>query len=322
MFAQANRRKLFNRSWSLMVMAVLLSALVIMSVGGCTAKKEAKTFQSAEEAVEAMIDAVSQDDTQELMAIFGSEGEKVISSGDEVADKAGRERFVQAYKEMNKLVRETDTKVTLLVGTEAWPFPIPIVKEGETWRFDTAAGAEELLNRRIGRNELNTIQVCLAYVDAQREYALKDRDGDGKLNYARQVISTEGKKDGLYWEAGEGEAQSPLGPLAAKAAEAGYKARKSGEKPQPYYGYYYKILTAQGENAPGGAYDYVVTGNMIGGFALVAYPAEYGNAGVMSFMVNHEGVVYQKDLGKGTAKKAKKMKLFDPDETWEEVGEQ
>lgn len=322
MFAQANRRKLFNRSWSLMVMTVLLSALVIMSLGGCTPKKAGMTFQSAEEAVEAMIDAVSQGDTQELLAIFGSEGKEVISSGDEVADKAGRERFVQAYEEMNKLVKETDTKVTLLVGTEAWPFPIPIVKEGETWRFDTQEGREELLNRRIGRNELHTIQVCLAYVDAQREYALRDRDGDEKLNYAQQVISTEGKKDGLYWEAEEGEAQSPLGPLAAKAAEAGYKARKSGEKPQPYYGYYYKILKAQGEHAPGGVYDYVVKGNMIGGFALVAYPAEYGSAGVMTFMVNHDGVVYQRDLGKGTAKKAKKMKKFDPDETWKEVEEQ
>jgi hypothetical protein len=305
-----------------MVMAALLSTLVIVSHGGCTAEKAGMAFTSAEEAVEAMMDAVSNDDTKALLAIFGSEGKKVISSGDKVADKAGRERFVQAYQEMNKLVKETDEKATLLVGREEWPFPIPIVKVGETWRFDSVEGKEELFNRRIGRNELNTIQVCLAYVDAQREFALKDRDGDGLMEYAQKFVSTKGKKDGLYWKTEEGEEQSPLGSLAAKATKEGYTSGKSGEEPQPYWGYYYKILKAQGENAPGGAYDYVVNGKMIGGFALVAFPAEYGNAGIMTFMVNHDGVVYQQNLGEDTEKISNKMKQFDPDETWEEVKDQ
>lgn len=322
MFARANRRKLLNRSWGLMVMAVFLSTPVIFSQGVYAGEKDKSTFTSAEEAVEAMIDTVSQEDTQELMAIFGPEAKELISSGDEFADKAGRERFVQAYKEMNKLVKETDEKATLLVGREEWPFPIPIVKVGETWRFDTTEGKKELLNRRIGRNELNTIQVCLSYVDAQREYALKDRDGDGLMEYAQKFVSTKGKKDGLYWKTEEGEEQSPLGSLAAKATKEGYTSGKSGEEPQPYWGYYYKILKAQGENAPGGAYDYVVKGKMIGGFALVAFPAEYGNAGIMTFMVNHGGVVYQQNLGEDTEKISNKMKQFDPDETWKEVKDQ
>jgi hypothetical protein len=181
------------------------------------------------------------------------------------------------------------------------------------------AGKEELLNRRIGRNELNTIQTCLAYVDAQREYAMKDRDSDKLLEYAQKFWSTKGKKDGLYWETKEGEEQSPFGSLAARAIQAGYAPKKPGDKPVPYYGYFYKILKAQGKNAPGGAYDYVIKGKMIGGFALVAYPAEYGASGIMTFVVNHDGVVYQKDLGKETGKVASAMTKFDPDKTWKKV---
>ena len=220
---------------------------------------------------------------------------------------------------MNKLEKETDSKMTLVVGEEEWPFPIPIVKKGESWLFDTKAGKEELLNRRIGRNELNTIQTCLAYVDAQREYAMKDRDGDGLLAYAQKFWSTKGKKDGLYWEAKEGEEQSPLGLGAARAVREGYTPRKPGDKPSPFHGYFYRILKAQGKNAPGGAYDYVVKGKMIGGFALVAYPAEYGASGVMTFIVNHDGVVYEKDLGAETAKIASAMTKFDPDQTWKKA---
>jgi hypothetical protein len=197
-----------------------------------------------------------------------------------------------------------------------------MVKKGETWVFDTKAGNEELLNRRIGRNELNTIQTCLAMVDAQREYAMKDRDSDKLLEYAQKFWSTPGKKDGLYWEAKEGEAQSPLGALAARAVGEGYASRKPGDKPMPYHGYFYRILKAQGKNAPGGAYDYVVKGKMIGGFALVAFPAEYGASGIMTFIVNHDGVVYQKDLGKETGKIAKAMTKFDPDKTWKKAEEQ
>lgn len=300
-------------------LAVVFIAALIVFGSYRKADAQQKTFKSSEEAVKNLIDAVKADDTKELLAIFGSAAKELISSGDEVADKAGRERFVKSYEEMNKLVNESDKKVILHVGNEDWPLPIPLIKKGEKWFFDAKAGKEEILNRRIGRNELNTIQTCLAYVDAQREYALKDWDGDGLFEYAQKFVSTPGKKDGLYWEAKEGEEQSPLGPLVAKAVKAGYTLRKSGEKPKPYQGYFYKILKAQGKNAPGGEYDYMVRGKMIGGFALVAYPAQYGNSGVMIFMVNHDGAVYQKDLGRETEKIASAMKKFNPDNTWKKV---
>jgi len=300
-------------------LAVLFITAFILFGSYQKADAQQKTFKSPEEAVKSLMDAVRVNDTKELLAIFGPAGKELISSGDEVADRTGRERFVKDYEEMNKLVRETDNKMTLVVGKEEWPLPIPIVKKGEAWVYDTMAGKEELLNRRIGRNELYAVRVCLAYVDAQREYALKDHDGDGLLEYAQKFSSTKGKKDGLYWEAKEGEEQSPLGPLAARAVKEGYTGRKPGDNPVPYYGYFYKILKAQGKNAADGAYDYVVKGKMIGGFALVASPAEYGNSGVMTFIVNHDGVVYQKDLGKETEKIAIAMNKFDPDKTWKKV---
>ncbi len=286
---------------------------------GFAADAKQKSFKSPEEAVKALVGAVKGNDTTELLAILGPAGKELIFSGDEVADKAGRDRFVRAYEEMNKLVNESETKVILHVGKEEWPSPLPIVKKGEKWFFDTEAGKEEILNRRIGRNELNAIQVCLAYVDAQREYILEDRDEDKLLEYAQKFRSTEGKKDGLYWEAKEGEPQSPLGPLVVKATREGYTGRKAGGKRNPYHGYYYRILKAQGKNAPGGEYDYVVNGKMIGGFALIAYPAEYGNSGVMTFVVNQEGVVYEKNLGEDTEKIAAAMKKYDPDKTWKKV---
>ena len=295
-------------------------ALALISFGSYQqADAQQKTFKSPEEAVKGLMEAVRASDTKEVLAIFGPTWNEIISSVDKVQDKAAKDRFIKAYDEMNKLEKETDSKVTLVVGKEEWPFPIPIVKVGESWRFDTKAGKEELLNRRIGRNELNTIQACLTYVDAQREYAMKDWDGDGLLAYAQKFGSTKGKKDGLYWKAKEGEEQSPLGPLAARAVSEGYTGRKPGDKPVAYYGYYYRILKAQGKNAPGGAYDYVVKGKMIGGFALVAYPAEYGSSGIMTFIVNHDGVVYQKNLGSKTAKVASTMKAYDPDEIWEKA---
>ncbi len=299
------------------VIGVMTLAGFYQSAFAADAKQ--KTFKSPEEAVRALAGAVKGDDVNELMAIFGPSGKELVFSGDEVADKTGRDRFVKAYEEMNKLVSKDDKKVILHVGNGDWPFPIPIVRKGESWFFDTKAGKEEILNRRIGRNELNAIQVCLAYVDAQREYVLKDRDGDKLLEYAQRFISKEGEKDGLYWEAKEGEEQSPLGPLVAKAANEGYAGKKSGDRRTPYHGYYYRILKAQGKNAPGGEYDYVVKGKMIGGFALVAYPAEYGNSGVMTFIVNQDGVVYEKDLGKDTEKIAAVIKKFDPDGTWKKV---
>jgi hypothetical protein len=296
------------------IAAAIMLAGFYQSAFAADAKQ--KSFKSPEEAVKTLSDAVKGNDTKELLTILGPAGKELIFSGDEVADKAGRDRFVKAYEEMNKLVSENDKKVILHVGNEEWPFPLPVVKKGENWFFDTKAGKEEILNRRIGRDELNAIQVCLAYVDAQREYVLKDRDKDKLLEYAQKFVSDKGQKNGLYWEAKEGEEQSPLGPLAAKAAKEGYTGKKSGDKPTPYHGYHYKILKAQGKNAPGGEYDYMVKGKMIGGFALVAYPAEYGNSGVITFIVNQDGVVYEKDLGRDTEKIATAMKKFDPDKTW------
>jgi hypothetical protein len=278
-----------------------------------------KSFKSPEEAVGALVGAVKGNDTKDLLRILGPAGKELIFSGDEVADKAWRDRFVKAYEEMNKLVSENDKKIILHVGNGEWPYPIPVVKEGENWFFDTKAGKEEILNRRIGRNELNAIQVCLAYVDAQREYILEDRDENKLLEYAQKFVSNKGQKNGLYWEAKEGEERSPFGPLIAKAAGEGYTGKWPLGRRNPYHGYYYKILKAQGKNAPGGEYDYVVNGKMIGGFALVAYPAEYGSSGIMTFIVNQEGVVYQSNLGKDTEKIATAMKKFDPDETWKKV---
>jgi hypothetical protein len=278
-----------------------------------------KTFPSPEEAVKALVIAVRAGDVKELSDILGPDGREIISSGDEVADRNGRERFAQMVEERNELNKEGDQRAVLEVGKDSWPLPIPIVKVAGTWRFDTKQGKQEILNRRIGKNELSAIQACLAYFDAQREYASVSRDGNALPEYAQKFRSEPGKKDGLYWEAKEGEAESPLGPLFASAQEKGYAMKQSGQRPSPYLGYYYKILTAQGKNAPGGAYSYLLDGKMIGGFALVAYPAQYGSSGIMTFMVNHEGVVYEKDLGKRTEAVGQAMKAFDPDKTWRKV---
>ena len=302
------------------IMSLLIIPALCQDAYAAKAKQaKQKMFRSPEEAAKAFADAIKADDLRELLTIFGRGARELIFSGDEVADKTGRDRFAKSYEEMNKLVREGDKKAILHVGDDDWPFPIPIVKKGENWFFDTGAGKHEILHRRIGRNELNTIRVCLAYVDAQREYASTDWDGNGLLEYARTFASRKGTKDGLYWEAKGGEQQSPVGPLVARAVEEGVSRGQAGGKPIPYHGYYFKILEAQGKHAPGGAYDYVVKGKMIGGFGLVAYPAEYGVSGVMTFVVNHDGVVYQKDLGKKTGRIVKSMKQYDPDKTWQKV---
>jgi hypothetical protein len=256
-------------------------------------------------------------------ALFGPDGEPVLSSGDPVADRAERDQFLERYAEQHRLAAEEPGRMTLYVGSEEWPFAIPVVKADGGWRLDTAAGVDELLARRIGRNELNTIQVCLAYVDAQREYASRDRNGDGLFEYAQRFASEPGTKNGLYWEAGDGEEASPLGPLFAEAQAEGYftgnPQGRSERRPTPYHGYLFRILTAQGESAPGGAYDYRVGERMFGGFALVAYPAQYGASGIMTFLTSHDGMVYQKDLGDDTAAATRKMTLFNPDNTWEAV---
>ncbi|MBN1548404.1 MAG: DUF2950 domain-containing protein [Syntrophaceae bacterium] len=305
---------------SVLMMSVIMLIGFYQTVFASEVKRAVpRTFKSPEEAAKGLMAAVKLHDTKELLAIFGPEGKKIIFSGDPVNDKAERERFVKAYDKRNKLKKETDKEVILVIGKEKWPFPVPIVKKDTYWIFDAVAGKEEILNRRIGRNELNSIQTCLAYMDAQREYATKDRDGNNKLEYAQKFLSTPGKKDGLYWEAQTGEKPSPLGPFAAQAAQEGYSPKKPGSKPMPYHGYFYKILKAQGRNAPGGSYEYVIKGDMIGGFALVAYPADYGVSGVMSFIINHDGIVYQKDLGKQTIKITEAMTKYDPDNTWKKV---
>ena len=272
-----------------------------------------KSFPSPEEAVNALVVAVRANDKQELLAILGSGGMELISSGDEVADKAGREKFLKAYNEMNKLEKASANKIILHLGKDDWSLPIPVVEKSKKWLFDTKAAKEEILNRRIGRNELNVMEVLHAYVDAQCEYASKDRNGDGVMQFASTIISTAGKKDGLYWGAREGEEMSPLGPFFAQASSEGY-ANLS-----PFHGYYYKILKGQGEYATGGAYDYVVKGKMISGYALVAYPAQYANSGIMTFIVNQEGIIYEKNLGKNTVSMADSMKKFNPDKTWRKV---
>ena len=298
-----------------LVLAIALALGLAPPAFGAAVKQ--KTFVSAEEGVKALMEAVKKSDTNAMLAILGPEAKSLIESGDQVSDRAAGERFVKSYEESNKLVKSGDTKAVLEVGKDAWPFPIPLVKESAGWRFDSQEGKEEIINRRIGRNELDVIQVCLAIVDAEREYYQRDPDGDKLLQYAQKFISTKGKRDGLYWEAKSGEQPSPLGLLVARARGEGYKG--AGGKPVPYHGYYYKLLTGQGKDAPGGAYDYLVRGKMMGGFGVVAYPAQYGSSGIMTFIVNHDGVVYQKDLGAKTASVAQAMTKFNPDKTWTAV---
>jgi hypothetical protein len=283
---------------------------------GAAAVKQ-KTFSSPEEGAKALIDATKKSDMKEILQILGPEAKPFLETGDPVSDRETRERFVKSYEESNKLVKSGDTKAVLEVGKDAWPLPIPLVKENGGWRFDTQEGKEEIINRRIGRNELDVIQVCLAVVDAEREYYQRDPDGDKLLQYAQKFISAKGKRDGLYWETKRDEQPSPLGPLVARARGEGYKGASG--KPIPYHGYYYKILTGQGKDAPGGAYDYLLRGKMMGGFGMVAYPAQYGSSGIMTFIVNHDGVVYQKDLGPKTASVAQSMTRFNPDKTWTAV---
>jgi hypothetical protein len=275
-----------------------------------------ETFGSPQQAVDALIAAARSGRTADLLKIFGPDSKKLVVSGDAVADKNARNRFVAAYAMASKIENEGDAKAVLIIGSEEWPFPIPIVKQGHAWHFDTKAGEQEILDRRIGRNELSAIEVCRAYVDAQRDYASKPRTADGLIEYAQRFMSTPGEHDGLYWPVEPGEEESPMGPLVAKARAEGYGVKSAQGKRTPYHGYYYRILKQQGKHAVGGAYDYVVRGHMIGGFALEAFPASYGASGIMTFIVNQDGVVYQKNLGPDTATLARKLTAFDPDATW------
>jgi hypothetical protein len=285
---------------------------------GLAIAQEGSVFTSAQEGVDKFVAAARANDTATLDKILGPDGKDIVHSGDAQADSNALKRFVAAYDAGHKLIPDSPTKTTLTVGPDAWPMPVPLVKGAAGWRFDTASGREELLARRIGRNELITIDACKAFVDAQREYAASDR-GDGVLDYAQRFVSSPGKKDGLYWPAKAGEPQSPLGPLFAKAQAAGYTPGK-GDKPQAFNGYYFRILQAQGPRAKGGAYSYLAHGKMIGGYALIATPASYGVSGVMTFMVNQDGEVFQKDLGPSTTALAGRIKAFDPGEGWKKAG--
>jgi len=321
-----NTFRWYKKSGSLCLAALtgIITCVIFLSVtySPLLAKSiKQKSFVSPEEAVNVLVAAVKADDRKEMLAILGPEGKELMSSGDEVADKAGRAKFLKAYDEMNKLEKASAGKMILHIGKDDWSLPIPVVKKGNTWVFDIKAGKEEILNRRIGRNELNVIDVLHAYINAQCEYASKDRNGDGVVQFAPKIVSTEGKYDGLYWEAQEGEEMSPLGPFVAQAASEGYAKKGGGINLSPFHGYYYKILKGQGKYATGGAYDYVVKGKMILGYALIAYPAQYGNSGIMTFIVNQAGVIFEKDIGKNTVSIAKAVKTFNPDKTWREVKE-
>jgi hypothetical protein len=306
------RNSSFARSSGVLVLSVALAFAALPSFAAAEQK-----FDSPEAAVAALTNAAKDKDTNAVHALFGPEGHELISP-DVVQASAGFNHFVTRLSEKTELVKESDSKEHLEIGNDLWPFPIPLVKEDGKWYFDVAAGSEEILNRRIGRDELGAIAVCHAYVDAQREYAGRDRMGDGVLQYAQYLMSTEGKRDGLYWHADPGDETSPLGPLVAEARQQGYH-RRTGlltENQSPYHGYYFQIITRQGRHAPGGKYNYIINGRMIGGFALVAWPAEYGNTGITTFIVNQQGKVYQKDLGPKTDKLAPKINTYDPDKSW------
>ena len=295
----------------------LMLALALGSPALTRAADIGKTFATPEAAVSALLAAASAQDSNAFRVIFGPVGVE-IQNPDRVQSANELAAFNDAVKQHQQIIRESETKCVLEIGTNAWPFPVPIVQRQGLWFWDTAAGKNEILNRHIGKNELATLESVRAYVEAQREYASKDRDGDEVLEYAQKFRSTPGNKDGLYWSADLDGEISPLGPLVAQAQEKGYgrRVRQEGDAPTPFHGYFFKILTRQAKSAPGGKYNYLINGNMIGGFALVAWPAEFGQSGIMTFIVNQQGQVYQKDLGSKTDKIAEAMKEYAPDKTW------
>jgi hypothetical protein len=298
------------------VTAVLAAAL------SCSYWREepgARAFARPEDAVKALTAAVKAGKVDEVRAIFGPEGQELVDTTDPATGRRNREVFSTAVAEKWQLVDDGPDRKTLVVGNEAWPFPVPLAREAAGWRFDAAAGKEEVLTRRIGRNELAVIRICGTYVAAQRLYARHGHDGKRPGNYATTFRSDPGKQNGLYWPATRGQRRSPLGDLVAQAAAEGRAPGPDRQQPSPFHGYYFKILTGQGEAAPGGAKDYVVKGNMSGGFALVAWPAQYDVTGIMTFLVNHDGVVREKDLGAGTDAEARAMTRFNPDGSWRMV---
>ncbi len=268
-----------------------------------------KTFPSASAAAHALVAALKDDNQSTLLAILGPDSKEILSSGDPVEDKENRENFVQKYQQMHRLVVEPDGKTTLYIGAENWPTPIPLEHKGDQWYFDTPAGKQEILYRRVGRNELAVIQVCRELVDAEKKYYSQPHDGSSGDQYAQKLYSDPGKHNGLYWEASSTQDESPIGPLVAAASAQGYR-----ENPDPFQGYYFRILT--GEKGSNGSQSFIVDGKMTRGFAFLAYPAEYRSSGVMTFMVDQDGVVYEKDLGRRTGEIAKNLTVYDRDKTW------
>jgi DUF2950 family protein len=297
----------------LAVVAILLT--VCFPTRSTAQQPGQKTFSSAEEASNALVTAAQNNDEKAMLDILGPEGKQIVSSGDETEDANGRANFVQRYQEMHRLVKEPDGTTILYIGAHNWPTPIPLVHKGSSWYFDTEAGKKEILYRRIGRNEMSAIRVCQELVAAQKEYSAEHKE------YAQKIFSDEGQHNGLYWKAAAGEPQSPIGPLVASAVAKGYSKSLEGA-PTPYRGYYYHILTRQGKNASGGPKSYLANGKMTEGYAFVAYPAEYRSSGVMTFIVNENGAVFEKDLGKKTDLLAKDMAEFNPGSGWQKAEEQ
>src|SRR5580700_1309897 len=294
----------------LKIAALAMLVFACFAVDSAAQQKGQKTFSSPEEASKAVVAALQNNDEKAVLEILGPDARQIVSSGDAIEDAESHANFVHKYEEMHRFLKEPDGSVTLYIGAENWPTPIPLVMKGDLWFFDTEAGSREILFRRIGRNEYSAIRICQELVAAQKEYYAMQHN-----EYAKQIYSDEGQHNGLYWKVPDGEPQSPIGPLVASAVAEGYVKGK-GVPPTPYRGYFFHILTRQGKDAPGGAKRYIVKGKMTEGFAFVAYPAEYRSSGVMTFIVGTDGVVHQKDLGKATDVVAKSMKKYDPDSTW------
>ena len=312
----ARKSKIRNQFLSLLSALLALTLFVVPPARAQDAPAQ-KTFDSPGAAVEAMIAAVTAHDKDALLQIFGPDSKPLISSGDPVADRNTADLILQGYQQMNRIVLDNPDTATLYIGAVNWPFPIPIVKADGMWHFDTAAGAKEVIYRRIGRNELSAIQVCDALVDAQREYFSQLHDGSAVHQYAAKFVSDSGKQNGLYWPPAEGQPESPVGPLVAMAVSENYTRNQNA--PTPFHGYIFKLLQEQGPAAAGGARKYIVKGNMTGGFAFLAYPVEYRNSGVMTFLVGKNGVVYQKDLGPDTGTVAPAITAYNPGKGWQKA---
>jgi len=299
------------------LLACAIGAALLLSTTLASAAAQ-QTFDSPQAGVDALVRAVETSDQTALHTLFGPDSDRLLSSGDTFEDSHNRALFDKAYEASHRIDIADNSRATLVVGKDEWPMPIPLVEEGGRWHFDTQKGAEEILARRIGRNEISTMKACLAIVDAQREYATRNLDADGVPVYTSHFVSESGKHDGLYWPTEANQPRSPLGALLAHAAAEGY-TQTDKRTLEPYLGYYYRILTRQGNDAPGGPQDFDVKGKLIGGFALLAYPARYDDSGVMSFMVSDEGVIYEKNLGSDTQRIAMATAAFDPDKSWEKV---